>query len=269
MADDLELLQAAKAGDRAALDELLARHEQQIYRFGLRMCGNESDARDILQETLTAAFRNLGDYRGEGALSTWLYQIARSFCIKSHRRRVGEPSHTLSLEGAAAQAVPTEASAPDERAQAHEMGQIIQAAMLALPDSAREVIILRDVEGLSASEAASVIGIDVPALKSRLHRARMELRSHLSALLDAPASAPACAALATELADYAASDIDQAACERIEAHLERCEQCRRSCDVLKRTVSLCRHIPAGEVPRPVRDAVVNALRDTIAKLPGL
>lgn len=269
MADDLELLQAAKAGDRAALDELLARHEQQIYRCGLRMCGNESDARDILQETLTAAFRSLGDYRGEGALSTWLYQIARSFCIKAHRRRVGEPSHTLPLEGAAAQAVPAESSAPDERAQAQEMGHIIQAAMLALPDNAREVIILRDVEGLSASEAAAVIGIDVPALKSRLHRARMELRSHLSALLEAPASAPACSELATELADYAASDIDQAACERIEAHLERCEHCRRSCDALKRTVSLCRHIPAGEVPRPVRDAVASALRDTIAKLPGL
>jgi RNA polymerase sigma-70 factor (ECF subfamily) len=259
MSDDRALLEAAQAGDRGALAELLGRHEQQIYRFGLRMCGNEADARDVLQETLVGAFRNLGSYRGEGALSTWLFQIARSHCIKAHRRRVGEPAQNLPLDEASA--LPAEAAEPDRRAEAREIGELISAAMLALPEPSREVLILRDVEGLSASEAAEVLGIEVGALKSRLHRARMELRTRLAALLGDHEAPPACDALAEELADYAASDIDQAACVRIEEHLARCERCTRSCDALKRTVSLCRHLPGGEVPRAVRDAVHRALSE--------
>ena len=86
---DAQLLELVKKGDAKAMDVLLARHENKIYRFGLRMCGNEDDARDVLQETLLAAFKNLGTFRGDSQLSTWLYQVARSFCIKQRRRREG------------------------------------------------------------------------------------------------------------------------------------------------------------------------------------
>ena len=257
MADDLELLQAAKAGDRAALDELLARHEQQIYRFGLRMCGNEHDARDILQETLTAAFRSLGDYRGEGALSTWLYQIARSFCIKERRRE----RHGETLDDRIGVADPE--PAPDARAHAREIGAALAAAVSALPPDHREAVILRDVEGLSAEEAAQVTGIEVGALKSRLHRGRLELRGTLETLLGEQAGDPGstpCAELAAELGAYAAADIDQAACARIEEHLSRCPRCAGACDALQRTVSLCQRIPGNEVPPSVRAAVRHALR---------
>ena len=72
------LIDAARAGDRAALEELLARYEPRIYRFGLRMCGDEEAAREVLQETLLAAFRNLPGFRGDASLSTWLYQIAHN-----------------------------------------------------------------------------------------------------------------------------------------------------------------------------------------------
>src|SRR3954468_3779451 len=84
---DADLVSAARAGDRAAVDELLARYEPNIYRFGLRMCGDEESAREVLQETMLAAFRHLPGFRGDAALSTWLYQIARSFCIKERRGR--------------------------------------------------------------------------------------------------------------------------------------------------------------------------------------
>ncbi|MBZ0235393.1 MAG: sigma-70 family RNA polymerase sigma factor, partial [Deltaproteobacteria bacterium] len=83
--DDLELITAARSGDRAAIDELLARYEPAIYRFGLRMCGDEESAREVLQETMLAAFRHLPGFRADARLSTWLYQIARSFCIKERR----------------------------------------------------------------------------------------------------------------------------------------------------------------------------------------
>ena len=93
---EAELLDAVRAGQRDALEELLERHEPQIYRFGLRMCGTEDAAREVLQQTLLTAFRGLRSFRGDAALSTWLYQIARSFCIKSRRRRVDEPEETRS-----------------------------------------------------------------------------------------------------------------------------------------------------------------------------
>jgi len=257
-----ELLAAARAGDAGAIEEILERHEHQVFRFGLRMCGSEDDAREVLQETLLAAFRKLPEFRGEAALSTWLFQIARSFCMKQRRRAVGEPAAPLPVEAPEAAAVPSPAAAPDERAHAREIGQILQAAILALPEEQREVIVLRDVEGLPAEEAARVVGIEVGALKSRLHRARSELRQRLSALLgegEAAALAP-CPEMARELAAYVAAEIDQATCARIEEHLARCPRCAAACDSLERTVSLCSRIPGGEVPAPIRSAVRRALR---------
>jgi RNA polymerase sigma-70 factor, ECF subfamily len=262
MSADRELLKKARAGDTQAVDELLSRHERQVFRFGLRMCGNEEDARDVLQETLLAAFKNIHDFRAEAQLSTWLYQIARSYCLKSRRRGVGEPTSTEPLERPEAAAVPSDKAPPDAQAHAREIGALLQAAILSLPEAQREVIVLRDVEGLSAEEAAKVIGIEVGALKSRLHRARMELRERLVAFLgsvnEIGAFAP-CAGLAEELAAYAAEEIDQATCARIEEHLKRCARCAGAYAALQRTVSFCRQIPGGEVPAPVRAAVRAAL----------
>ena len=84
---DEKLLEAARAGDRAALDQLLTRHQSRVYRFGLKMCRDSEDAKDVLQETLLAVARNVKDFRGASSVSTWLYTIARSFCIKKRRRR--------------------------------------------------------------------------------------------------------------------------------------------------------------------------------------
>jgi RNA polymerase sigma-70 factor (ECF subfamily) len=249
-ADDLELLTKARAGDSAALDELLKRHERSVYRFGLRMCGNEDAARDVLQETLLAAFRNLRSFRGDASLSTWLYQIARSFCLKQRR-----PADAGEEE---ARAVASPASPPDERAHAKEMASLIQAAIGSLPAEAREALVLRDVEGLSAEEAARVLEVSVPALKSRLHRARLALSAQLAAVLEAPEAA-ACPELAAELTAYAAEEVDQALCLRIEQHLGSCARCAKACEQLKRTVSLCRAIPGGDVPAPVKAAVRAAL----------
>lgn len=259
MSTDGELLEKARAGDGAAIDELLTRHERQVFRYGLRMCGNEDDARDVLQETLLAAFRNVKGFRGDAQLSTWLYQIARSFCLKSRRRGVGEPDRIETLEKPEAQAVAAEQAPPDAQAQAREIGALLQSAILTLPETQREVLVLRDVEGLSAEEAARVIGIEVGALKSRLHRARMELRERLTGLMGREGAAAPCPELAEELAAYAAEEIDQATCARIEEHLRRCPRCASACSTLQRTVSLCRQIPGDEVPGPVRAAVRAAL----------
>lgn len=257
----MELLEAARTGDEQALEALLARHEHQVYRFGLRMCGSEEDAKEVLQETLLTAFRGLHAFRGEAELSTWLYQVARTHCLKARRLRAGAPREHQPLDSPDAAEVPSDMSTPDAVAHAQQMGELLQAAILALPENYREALILRDVEGLSAEEAARVVGIEVRALKSRLHRARLQLREHLATLLGegSEGTAPGCPELAQELAAYAAQEIDQATCVRLEDHLSRCPRCAASCESLKRSVSLCRRIPGDTVPGPVRAAVRQAL----------
>lgn len=256
---DVNLLKAAQQGDATALDRLLRNHERQVYRFGLRMCGNEDDAKEVLQQTLLSAFRNLPDFRGDAALSTWLFQIARSFCIKHRRRRADEPEVFESLDSEGAGAVVAETHGPEDVSQARQVGEALQTAIAALPPNYREVLLLRDVEGLSAEQAADVLGLEIPALKSRLHRARMEMRRSLSALLEPTASASECPELLADLAAHASQDIDQATCERLESHMKQCERCTASRQELKQTLSLCRSLPGGDVPAPVRSAVRQAL----------
>ncbi len=254
MKDDA-LVAAARTGDRRAVDQLLAKYEQPIYRFGLRMCGDEESAREVLQETMIAAFKNLPGFRGDAALSTWLFQIARSFCIKE--RRGVRPTTEIDEH------LPDRADSPDQQVHARQIGRALADAIAELPAEQREALVLRDVEGLSAEESAQIAGVEVGALKSRLHRARLALRHRLAgALQDGP---DPCPELAQELAAYAASDIDQTTCARIEAHLAGCERCSGACDSLKRTVSLCKAIPGDAVPAQVRKAVRAAIEETIAK----
>jgi RNA polymerase sigma-70 factor (ECF subfamily) len=253
---DEELLVQARAGDGAAIEALLARHETQIYRFALRLCGHEADARDVLQETMIAALRGLPGFRGEARLSTWLYMIARSYCIKQRR-----PGTSIAAAAPLSDAEEAPADdAPDARAHAREIGQALAAAMSALPEAHREAVVLRDVEGLSAEEAAEIAGVEIGALKSRLHRGRKELRDHLTILLgDTDEAAAPCPELAQDLAAYAAADIDQATCAVVEAHLASCPRCAGACEQLKRTVALCRRIPGDAVPDQVKSAVRHAL----------
>ncbi|MCY1077838.1 sigma-70 family RNA polymerase sigma factor [Archangium lansingense] len=258
---DEQLMEAARSGDDKAVDELLARHEKQVYRFGLRMCGSEEDAKEVLQETLLAAFRGIHAFRGDAALSTWLFQVARTHCLRLRRPRAGAPEEFQPLDSPAATDVAAADATPDMASHARQMGEMLQAAILALPEAQREVLILRDVEGLSAEEAAQVVGIEVRALKSRLHRARLQLRENLSTLMgeSAQGGSEGCSELAQELSEFAAQDVDQATCVRLEDHLSRCPRCAAACDSLKRTVSLCRRIPGDAVPAPVRAAVRQAL----------
>lgn len=259
--NDLELLRDAREGDSVAMEELLARHEKQIFRFGMRMCGSEEDARDVLQETLVAAFQGLPEFRGDAELSTWLYRIARSHCSRARRLKVGEPARMGPLEAPEVRALPADAPAPDALAHARQVGDALQAAIRALPERHREVVVLKDVEGLSAEEVAEVLGEDVAAVKSRLHRARLELRRSLSELLGETPSADgaACPELAAVLATDERRDVDQATCARIEEHLTRCPRCKQSCAALERTVSICKRIPGDRVPPAVQSAVRHAL----------
>ena len=145
--DDEQLLTAARQGDRPALEALLRRYQGRVYRFGLRLCGHPQDAEDVLQETLLALARRVGDLRGAAALPTWLYTVARSFCIKRRRRRKGAPPAEHSLDAAvdAGLQVADPARGPEDRAASRQLEAVLAAAIAALPPPQREVLVLRDI----------------------------------------------------------------------------------------------------------------------------
>ena len=128
---DDQLLEAARAGDRAALESLLERNQKRVFRFGLKMCGGEEDAKDVLQETLLAAARGIRDFRGASSVSTWLYTIARSFCIKHHRVGKFAPAQLESLDAASgeARAVPDAGRGPEEVAAGEQVRSALQQAI--------------------------------------------------------------------------------------------------------------------------------------------
>lgn len=182
--DDAELVRRSAGRDRAAFDALVARHGGSLLRFARRSCGSDADAADALQEALLAAWRAAGTFRGDASARTWLYQIVVHACRRRARRRAGEPADHAPLEEAAA--VPADGGAPDERAAARQVAAAMEQALAEMGADAREVILLRDVEGLSGPEAATALELDLAAMKSRLHRARLELKERVEAILGRP-----------------------------------------------------------------------------------
>jgi len=183
-APEKELIAAAKSGDGRALSGLLERYQPTVYRFGLRVCRDEADAEDVLQDTLLTMTRDLGDFREKSSLSTWLFAIARSHCIKRRRRSRHAPEELEPLDVAAR--IADGARPPDELLAGKRIEKALEEAIGALDPKYREVLILRDAEGLTAPEVAETLGIGVAAVKSRLHRARRAVRTALEGL-DAPA----------------------------------------------------------------------------------
>jgi len=253
------LLEAARAGDDEALEALVARHEGQVFRFALRLCGSEQDACDVTQETLLALLTSVSEFREESELSTWLFQVARNSSARLCRKRAGEPAELEPLEDAA-RALPCEDVGPCDGVESKQLIRAVREVILSLPRAQREAIVLRDYEGLSAEEAAQLSGLDVHAHKSRLHRGRLNLHQRVMVLLGEDALPASCRELVHELLDKDEHDIDQATCIRLEHHLKTCPACGPASDDLRRAVSICRRLPGTSVPSPVQAAVRVGLR---------
>jgi RNA polymerase sigma-70 factor (ECF subfamily) len=271
---DAELLGAAQGGDREALNELLERHQGRVFRFGMKMCGAEEDAKDILQETLLAAARNVDGFRGSSSVSTWLYAIARSFCIKKRRTSKFAPDHVESLEGGDGMALelPDARRTPEEDVSGTQVKGALQDAIGALDPMYREVLVLRDVEGLSAAEVAEVMGLSVEAVKSRLHRARVAVRDRVAPLLGieeaaAPAAGPACPDVLGLFSRKLEGEISGSVCEELERHLLGCPRCTARCDSLRASLKLCRQAGDEVVPPRVEHSVRTALRKFLEPSP--
>jgi RNA polymerase sigma-70 factor (ECF subfamily) len=181
--EERRLIQAARAGDEKAMGRIVEILSGPVYRFGRTFCRNPQDAEDVMQDVLTSAIRSVGSFSGRSSLTTWAYVIARNACSRMRRKRPGEPAHLEPLESAASGAgrrVPDRGSDPEGDLRISEIREALRRAMAGLPVPQREAVLLRDVEGVSASRAARILGLTVPALKSRLHRARGALRQALA-----------------------------------------------------------------------------------------
>jgi RNA polymerase sigma-70 factor (ECF subfamily) len=253
-----ELVAHAREGDRQALEAVLATVAPSIHRFGLRMCKNVHDAEDVLQDTLINVANHLRDFEGRSSLSSWVFALTRSACTRKRRGLKNRPPVSDERLAESPDLAPT----PEARAADQELASTLSGALDGLSDDHREVILLRDVEGLSAPEAASSLGISVDAVKSRLHRAREALRTALRPMLE-PASVQApsgCPDVALLWSKKLEGDLSQRDCSAMEKHLATCPACGAACDALKRALLACQRLRMEEVPPEIQSQVKAAVR---------
>ena len=181
MEDDLkELITKAKQGDRRAFDELVKATYQKVHGLALRLTGNEHDADDVVQDTYVRAFRSLQKFRGDARFSTWLHRITANSASTFMGRRQRDSRHD-DIDGVIDLADHREANDPEFALQNGAVGQRLRRALDNLPDRLRNVVVLRDVHGMSHREIAQELDISEAAAKVRLHRARARLRDGLVA----------------------------------------------------------------------------------------
>jgi RNA polymerase sigma-70 factor, ECF subfamily len=174
---DEDLVAAFQGGDAAAFDVLVRRWERKIQGAIYRMMRSEEEARDLCQETFLKAFRGLGNFRGQAKFSSWLYQIALNLCRDRIRRKKGKTWVSLDEIGAA-EATPRAPSVLD-LVEVGDLSRRVAAAMGHLPEEQREAVILKEYEGMTFPEIATVLGVPVSTVKTRLYRGLSQLRRQL------------------------------------------------------------------------------------------
>jgi RNA polymerase sigma-70 factor, ECF subfamily len=185
VSDELALVQAAKGGDVGAFEQLVKRYDRNVFRIAQHITQNREDAEDVVQEAFLKAYRNLQQFQGQSKFYTWLVRIAVNEALMKLRRR--KPERTVSLDEdikTEEDSVPREVADwspnPEQQYNQAELREILTKTIQGLPSSFRTVFVLRDVEGLSTEETAEALELSIPAVKSRLLRARLQLRERLS-----------------------------------------------------------------------------------------
>jgi RNA polymerase sigma-70 factor (ECF subfamily) len=180
------LVRAAAAGDREALDRLLLRAQEVAWRFSTSVCGHANDAEDAMQEALIKTYRYVGRIREPAAFRPWLYRTVRNACLMGRRKKAGEPTRLQSLDevlpgadGRTRPDAPHPGKNPEQLADNAALRRRLRNALHSLPASYRAVVFLREMEGLSTREVAKVLGMTEDNVKTRLHRARIQLQKDL------------------------------------------------------------------------------------------
>jgi len=185
ISDELKLVRAAKAGDVGAYEQLVHRYDRNVFRIAQHITQNREDAEDVVQDAFLKAYENLKNFQEQSKFYTWLVRIAVNEALMRLRRR--RPERMVSLD----EEVKTEEDSmprevadwspnPEQLYNQAELRDILSKTIQGLPSSFRTVFVLRDVEGLSTEETAEALDLSIPAVKSRLLRARLQLRERLN-----------------------------------------------------------------------------------------
>jgi RNA polymerase sigma-70 factor, ECF subfamily len=182
---ELAFVQAAKKGDLEAFSQLVKRYDRNVFRIAQHITHNEEDAQDVVQDAFLKAYQSLDQFQGNSKFYTWLVRIAVNEALMKLRRR--RTDRTVSIdedveteEGSMPREVADWSPNPEQLYRQSELSDILKKTIQGLPQGFRTVFVLRDVEGLSTEETAEMLGLSIPAVKSRLLRARLQLRERLA-----------------------------------------------------------------------------------------
>jgi RNA polymerase sigma-70 factor (ECF subfamily) len=185
ISEELMLVNAARGGDVASFEKLVRKYDRNVFRIANHITQNREDAEDVVQDAFLKAFMNLGQFQGQSKFYTWLVRIAVNEALMRLRRR--RPERMVSLDediNTGEDTIPREVADwspnPEQLYNQSELREILQKTIQGLPPSFRTVFVLRDVEGLSTEETADALNLSIPAVKSRLLRARLQLRDRLT-----------------------------------------------------------------------------------------
>ena len=188
---DETLAARAAAGDDRAFEEIVARYERRVFRLACRLT-SETDAPDVLQNTFLQVYRHLPSFRGESRFATWLYRIATNVALMLRRARIRKPAESLDAfmprfdEHGMHADLPAQlqvASRADELIDRQALVEKARAGVARLPDVYRDAFVLRDLEEMSTTDVAQVLGVEPATVRQRVHRARLLLRGYLSDLV--------------------------------------------------------------------------------------
>jgi RNA polymerase sigma-70 factor (ECF subfamily) len=183
--DEAILVTQSRAGDTAAFGELVRRYEGKIFRLAQHVTQNREDAEDVLQETFMKAYEHLDQFKGDSKFYTWIVRIAVNQALMKLRRRKTDKSVSLDEtidtgEDTVTREIAAWDESPEQQFSREELGGILDSAIQSLEPPYRSVFVLRDIDELSTEETAEALGLSVPAVKSRLLRARLQLREKLT-----------------------------------------------------------------------------------------
>ncbi len=182
---ELDLVTRARGGELDAFNDLVRRYERKIYRLAKNITQNDEDAEDVLQETFLKSYEHLGDFQGNSKFYTWLVRIAVNEALMKLRKRKSDRTVPLDEpvdtgEETVVREIAVWDEDPEQKFSQAELGRILSDAVQSLKPAFRTVFVLRDIEELSTEETAQALNISIPAVKSRLLRARLQLREKLT-----------------------------------------------------------------------------------------
>ena len=174
-----KLISRAAKGDASAFNELLGLHEKKMYAVCLRMCANQEDAQDCLQEAMLRIYRSISGFKGQSSFSTWIYRVAMNTCLDELRKKKNKQAASLDSLLDTGWSPSDDYDTPEHHAIEGERKKAIRTVISELPDDMRSAIVLRDIEGFSYEEISEMLGINVGTIKSRISRGREKLREKI------------------------------------------------------------------------------------------